>query len=515
MTQLFGIPIDTLITILLITTLVIVGVVVVLALGNLLFFKIGVRNIPRRRTQMWLIVFALMLSTTLLSSALATGDVITTAVQSVAVYNLGSVDETITGGHGALGLFPDGVYREVVDLAQHNHDIAAVGAALVEQNLLVADITSRQVRSKVTALAVIPGSEQGFGGMQDDQSHKPLAIAALSNNEVYLNHTTAILLNAHTGDSIYLYSQRWTGIRYKMRVAGIVIDGGLVGSTPALLSNVQTFRNIEHRYDDISEIFISNHNDGSVSNADLSDRIADLLRDRIREDERVTEIKQIGVQTSQKAEDLFSRVFALFCLFALAIGLLLIFLIFILLAAERRVEMGMARAIGVQRRHIVLMFLFEGTVYDLLASFVGLGVGIGLGTLLVVFLGPTLARFNFPLKLTIQPHSLILTYCLGVIFTFCSVVTSSWLVSRMTVVDAMRDLPEPSRSNLSLGEACIQILKTLGNVGQSLLRWHRPRKGAAKLLARRILRSLELLTDALIDLVSSLLLLGFLPLIAG
>ena len=515
MTQLFGIPIDTLITILLITTLVIVGVVVVLALGNLLFFKIGVRNIPRRRTQMWLIVFALMLSTTLLSSALATGDVITTAVQSVAVYNLGSVDETITGGHGALGLFPDGVYREVVDLAQHNHDIAAVGAALVEQNLLVADITSRQVRSKVTALAVIPGSEQGFGGMQDDQSHKPLAIAALSNNEVYLNHTTAILLNAHTGDSIYLYSQRWTGIRYKMRVAGIVIDGGLVGSTPALLSNVQTFRNIEHRYDDISEIFISNHNDGSVSNADLSDRIADLLRDRIREDERVTEIKQIGVQTSQKAEDLFSRVFALFCLFALAIGLLLIFLIFILLAAERRVEMGMARAIGVQRRHIVLMFLFEGTVYDLLASFVGLGVGIGLGTLLVVFLGPTLARFNFPLKLTIQPHSLILTYCLGVIFTFCSVVTSSWLVSRMTVVDAMRDLPEPSRSNLSLGEACIQILKTLGNVGQSLLRWHRPRKGAAKLLARRILRSLELLTDALIDLVRSLLLLGFLPLLAG
>jgi putative ABC transport system permease protein len=515
MTQLFGIPIDTLITVLLITTLVIVGVVVVLALGNLLFFKIGVRNIPRRRTQMWLIVFALMLSTTLLSSALATGDVITTAVQSVAVYNLGSVDETITGGHGALGLFPDGVYREVVDLAQHNHDIAAVGAALVEQNLLVADITSRQVRSKVTALAVIPGSEKGFGGMQDDQSHKPLTIAALGNNEVYLNHTTALLLNAHTSDSIYLYSQRWTGIRYKMRVAGIVTDGGLVGSTPALLSNIQTFRNIEHRYDDISEIFISNHNDGSVSNADLSKRIADRLRDRIREDERVTEIKQIGVQNSQKAQDLFSRVFALFCLFALAIGLLLIFLIFILLAAERRVEMGMARAIGVQRRHIVLMFLFEGTVYDLLASFVGLGLGIGLGSLFFFLLGPTLARFNFPLKLTFQPHSLILTYCLGVIFTFCSVVASSWLVSRMTVVEAMRDLPEPSRSNLSLGEACIQILKALGNVGQSLLRWHRPRKGAAKLLARRILRSLELLADALIGLARSLLLLGFLPLLAG
>src|SRR5438876_8236838 len=133
MTQLFGISIDRLTSILSITTLVIIGVVVLLALSNAIFFKIGVRNIPRRCTQMWLIVFALMLSTTLLSSVLATGDVITGAVQSVAVYNLGSVDETIEGGHGDLGYFPDGVYYQVLNLAKQDSDIAAVGAALVEQ----------------------------------------------------------------------------------------------------------------------------------------------------------------------------------------------------------------------------------------------------------------------------------------------------------------------------------------------------------------------------------------------
>src|SRR5881398_2310041 len=105
MTRLFGIPLDTLTTILTIITLAIVGLVALLALGNLIFFKIGVRNIPRRRTQMWLIIFALMLSTTLLSSVLATGDVITTAVQTVAVYNLGNVDELIEGGHGPIGTY--------------------------------------------------------------------------------------------------------------------------------------------------------------------------------------------------------------------------------------------------------------------------------------------------------------------------------------------------------------------------------------------------------------------------
>src|ERR1700736_4547650 len=110
MTQLFGIPLDTLTHILVIITLVIIGAVALLALSNALFFKIGVRNIPRRRTQMFLIVFALMLSTTLLSGVLATGDVITAAVQSIAVYNLGSVDELIEGGHGPIGVYPDEVY---------------------------------------------------------------------------------------------------------------------------------------------------------------------------------------------------------------------------------------------------------------------------------------------------------------------------------------------------------------------------------------------------------------------
>src|SRR5947208_9959132 len=118
MTQLFGIPLDRLTTILIIITLGIVGLVALLALGNLIFFKIGVRNIPRRRTQMWLIIFALMLSTTLLSSVLATGDVITGAVQSIAVYNLGNVDETIGGGHGALGFFPDGIYYNIHNRAK-------------------------------------------------------------------------------------------------------------------------------------------------------------------------------------------------------------------------------------------------------------------------------------------------------------------------------------------------------------------------------------------------------------
>src|SRR5262249_50644291 len=112
----------------------------------------------------------------------------------------------------------------------------------------------------------------------------------------------------------------------------------------------------------------------------------------------VNQVKRQGVQKSQKAQNKFARVFLLFLLFALAIGLLLIFLIFVLLAAERRAEMGMARAIGVQRHHLVLMYIFEGAVYDFLSSLIGILIGMGSSVLLINFLGPVLQRFNFPLK---------------------------------------------------------------------------------------------------------------------
>ena len=56
---------------------------------------------------------------------------------------------------------------------------------------------------------------------------------------------------------------------------------------------------------------------------------------------------------------------------SIAAGILLIFLIFVMLAAERRGELGIARAIGTRRSHLVKMYLFEGLAYDLVAALFG------------------------------------------------------------------------------------------------------------------------------------------------
>ncbi|MBX5451560.1 ABC transporter permease [Thermogemmatispora sp.] len=497
MTELFGIPLDTLSTILLILTLAIVVLVLVLALSNRLFFKIGVRNIPRRRTQMVLIIFALMLSTTLLSSALATGDVITGAVRSVATYNVGNVDETIEGGSGDLGFFDEAIYYRLRKQVGSDPDIAALGAAIMEHDLLVADQTSRQVRSGVTALAAIPGSEDGFGGILAENGQGHLHLSSLGRNEVYLNRSLAQLLNAHAGDRLYLYSQRWPGRRYEVRVRAVADSSGMIGETPFIVSQVQLFRQIEQCGNAITQIFVANRGSDGPDSIAISDRVEEKLEQLLPRNVHVIEVKKLAILNSEKAQDIFSRIFVLFSLFIVAIGMLLIFLIFVLLAAERRVEMGMARAVGVLRRHLVLTFLFEGAVYDLLASFIGLVLGVIIGALLVLLLGPVLARFDFPLKLTFQPRSLLIAYCLGTIFTFCAVTVSSWLVSRMTVVEALRNLPEPERRSRTLKEL-VGLLALIG-----------------KALRQRSRRLFSYLGELLIEGGRALLLAGLLPLLGG
>ena len=60
------------------------------------FFKLGVRNITRRRGRTALIVVGLMLGTTIIAAALATGDTMSHTIRSSAIESLGQTDELVS-----------------------------------------------------------------------------------------------------------------------------------------------------------------------------------------------------------------------------------------------------------------------------------------------------------------------------------------------------------------------------------------------------------------------------------
>ena len=136
-------------------------------------------------------------------------------------------------------------------------------------------------------------------------------------------------------------------------------------------------------------------------------------------------------------------------------GVILIFLIFFLLAAERRHELGVARAVGMQRGHVVQTFVTEGVIYDLVAALLGLGLGLLVAYGMIGVMSGLFAGFSwqldtfdnfFNLQWSVAPASLVIAYCLGVLVAGTVVVFASWRVSRMNIVSAIRNLPEDVRS---------------------------------------------------------------------
>ena len=197
---------------------------------------------------------------------------------------------------------------------------------------------------------------------------------------------------------------------------------------------------------------------GLLSDWDVSDEVMDVLGEpRFNDIEgeastlfadlsefRVFDIKRWVLEFADAAGSVTTTVFIFMAMFSILVGVILIFLIFVMLAAARRSEMGMARAVGAKRSHLVQMFVFEGTAYALVAAAVGVLLGWGLSTLMVLMLNWIIASFDVDFRLTplFTLRSAIVAYCLGMVITFGTVGFSAYRVSRMNIVQAVRGLPE-------------------------------------------------------------------------
>ena len=167
---------------------------------------------------------------------------------------------------------------------------------------------------------------------------------------------------------------------------------------------------------------------------------------------QVLEVKKDIIDASEEAGTGVTSIFILFSSFSIMVGILLIFLIFVMLASARKSEMGMARAVGAKRRHLVMMFAFEGTAYAIVSAAIGVVLGLGVSMLMVTVMNQIFSGLDQSFTLTIhfEPRSVVVAYCLGMAITFATVVVSAYRVSRLNIVVAIRGLPE---SIIPKGEA--------------------------------------------------------------
>ncbi|MYD89113.1 MAG: FtsX-like permease family protein [Caldilineaceae bacterium SB0662_bin_9] len=185
----------------------------------------------------------------------------------------------------------------------------------------------------------------------------------------------------------------------------------------------------------------------SASRSALAEAFVDLERFQV-----LTPLsKQLAVQGAGVAGVAFGSMFTASGTFSIMAGLVLIFLIYVMLAAERRSELGIVRALGMRRGSMVQMFVTEGLVYDLAACVLGLGLGLLVSWGMIDFLTGLLStisrqfrgpEFLFKLEWSVSATSLVVAFCLGLLLTLAVILVSSIRVSRVSIVTAIRNLPE-------------------------------------------------------------------------
>jgi putative ABC transport system permease protein len=481
-----------------ISLLVAVGLILLalLVLGwrNRVLVRLGLRNIPRRRAQTVLIVFGLMLSTLIIAAAFGTGDTMTHSFRAMALDELGEVDEIVSlggtlslggemgfddeeGGFGAgealyfsLDRFESlaGEIRslQAADDAQARQ-VEALTPALVEQGILVINRTARQSKLDVSVVGYDPATADDFDELFTSDGGR-VRVVELGAGEVYLNQVLAGRLAAEPGHALEI---RFGRASLAVTVRAVVKAGGLPGQLIMPLDQVQAALKQSGK---INAILVSNAG-GPYAGRQHSSAVTDLLKRVLNsESYQVQTVKYFYLFAAELMGNLFTTMFIGFGSFSIAAALLLIFLIFVMLAAERLREMGMARAVGTQRPHLVQMFVFEGAAYDLAAAAVGALMGTLVGLATVGFLARSFESIGdlggFRLRYHLEPRSIIVAYCIGVLLTFVTVTISSWRVSRLNIVSAIRELPPPPNPDEGLRALLAQPWRVLGEALRQLLR---------------------------------------------
>jgi putative ABC transport system permease protein len=431
---------------------VLLGALAALAIRNRIFLRLGVRNVTRRRARTALIVLGLMLGTTIISSALVTGDTMSHTIRTSAVQALGATDVLVSvkgaevdpavqlGSTTGIEYFPESVLQEVgYDLTRHENLIDGVAPAIVE-SLAVQNLTTRQNEPRITLFASSQSHLAAFGDIRRHGDGDVQYLNDLRPGEVYVNADAADELQARAGDRLRLFAE---GDSFGAHVRAIVDYKGTGTDGPALIMPLDAAQTVLSREGEIRYVMISNRG-GELAGAALTDEVIATVTPTLKPfGLEADPVKQDALEEADAEGNAFMSVFTTFGSFSIFAGAMLIFLIFVMLAAERRGELGIARAVGTRRGHLVQLYLFEGVAYDLVAAAVGALVGVAVAFGMVFILAAALDFTGLEIQHDVRLRSLIVAYTLGVLLTFLIVTVSAWRVSRLNIVAAIRNTPEP------------------------------------------------------------------------
>jgi putative ABC transport system permease protein len=416
---------------LLLTPLVVAGV------RRRTLLTMATRNVRRRRAEAALVVAGAMLGTAIITSSLVVGDMIHASYADAARTGLGPVDLTLTSGDDtALDAAAEALAAARIPEVDGLLQVTASSVALAAPGT---DAAVPQVH----VVELDPGAGRALG---HDPDITGLAdVDGLAKGQIVLNAATAEELGVGPGADLRLHAY---GAEVPAVVRAVVPEVGLAGYGGALLPE-GTLAELAGRGSATGlrpepRLLVSAS--GGVFDTEASSEVAARAIRGVLGDlpVAVETTKADLLEAAEREASGLGEIFTVFGTFSVLAGVLLLVNLFVMLAEERKTELGVLRAVGFTRRLLVRSFAIEGALYAIAASMVGAVAGIGIGWVVASIAAPIFAPdqgTRFPL--VVEPGSLALGAGAGLVISLLTIWATSLRIARLNIVRAIRDLPEP------------------------------------------------------------------------
>lgn len=460
---------------------VLVGIAVltaaVTALRHPVLRRLAVRSVRRRPAETALVTLGALLGTAIIVGSLTVGDTLTSSLRSDAFTQLGPVDEEVTAP-GAGSLTP--LDRALAGM-EGSPAIDGVVTGLRGTGTAAARLDASEP-------AVQPDTqllELDFDGARqlgDEPAATGLAEATTpSPGEAAVSADLADALGLQEGDELTVFAY---GASPQLRVTAVLPRRGVAGYntdldahsfnvflTPGTLE--QLVPSPQHQASPPVAFGLVSNAGGVLDGVDHTDQVTALLDEHLAglPATEVSARKEQLLDTAEAIGDQLSEVFLGLGAFAVIAGVLLLVNVFVMLAQERRGELGLMRAVGMRRGQLVRAFFLEGGFYAVAAAALGAGAGVGVGAAVVALVkgmaggGP--AGFTLELAFAAEPASVAGGFLVGLTISLATILVTSVRVSRLTVIHAIRGLPEPARNGRRMTVVAVGGLAAVVGLGLS------------------------------------------------
>ncbi|MEU8511107.1 FtsX-like permease family protein [Kitasatospora sp. NPDC048722] len=408
--------------------------------------RLALRQVARRRTEAALVVTGSVLGTAIIVGALVVGDTLNFSVRQQAYRTLGPVDERIV----ATGAAGRAVADRLHPLATDPEVDGVLTARVAQASAANPGGPGPVAEPRVLAWQMDLGAAGRFGAAGGGSG---LNGPTPGPGQVVLNEPLARSLRVDSGQTITLYLY---GRPVDYRVERVVPQQGLAGTGLGGRANRDAFlppgaldaAAAAAGAEPLSVTVVSNR--GGVEGGEkLTDPVTAKIRTALGPDAARTAVdapKHAVLQEARRTGDTLGALFLMIGSFSIIAGALLLVNIFVMLAEERKPQLGMLRAVGLKRSRLVGSFTLEGAVYALAAVVPGVavGVGVGRGVALIaarVFRGWSADGGGLSIAFAVTPTSVLNGAAMGLAIALAAIAVTSARISRFNVIAAIREQP--------------------------------------------------------------------------